>query len=779
MRSHLSACPAPSPTLRAGTTLLGLFAMLCPPAFAQTAPAGIAAEDREEILVTAQRRAEPIEQTPIAISAFSGDFIDHAKLDDVKDIVTYTPGFSGNSDDSYIDGLAIRGIVSNDYGIGGDPAVGIFKDGVHQGRSGNAVTSLYDIERAEALRGPQGFLFGRNAISGAISVITAKPELGRTGGHVDLGRGEPDRTEIEAVINLPLGEHLALRLAGYGVRSDGWVDNAFTPDVNDRIMGQSKTAGRVSLRYDRGPLRIVVTGEHERRRLDGTPYRASNADREILDTLDQALDTQLVIGGGPYAVDTDLLDPREDGSITSVNAQADLELGFATLTAISAYRRHDFFYSEDYDGTPLRLGNYFQWQSGDYASQEVRLISPDGGRLTWSAGLSGYRETLTARYAFESDESAVCRAGFGYADCEALTQDLFGRAYVAAPDGVLVDTNRARSVATGLSAYGDANFELRPGLRIGAGLRYTWDRKVFALDIPQSDSTLGNIWTFPYYTDGFITAAKSWQGLTPRLFARYQASPGLSLYASVTRGYKAGGFGTFTVDAPTPIDEYGLVPAGTTPDAFAPETVWSKEIGAKANLLGRRILFDMTAFHYVYRDLQTNYYDTSTRTQQVINVGRVRGYGVETALTLRPNRWFDLYGNLTYTRTVRSGERDCALDDCGGLPNPTWATSGIATAHYPIGKAEAYLSGEWSLQGARRETFDWRGVTRRAPYSVANLRLGYKSGGRWEADVYVQNVFDARYYMGAENGGDLTPATVWGVSQPRNVGVDLRWRFGS
>jgi iron complex outermembrane receptor protein len=730
-----------------------------------------------EILVTAQRRVEPIQSTPIAISVLGEQDIVSRRLDDIKDLVTFTPGFSGNSDDSFIDSLAIRGIVSNDYGIGGDPSVGIFKDGVYQGRTGSAVTSLFDIERAEALRGPQGFLFGRNAISGAINVVTNKPILDRVEGHVYLGYGEVDRLEAQAAINVPLGAHWAARVAGYHLGSDGWIDNAFTPDRNDRLMGEDKNALRASLLYADGPLRVVATGEIERRRSNSTPYRASNDDREVLDAIDAALGGQLVIRGGPGDVDTDLVDPRDDGTVYGANVQADLEMGFATLTSISAYRHHRFFYSEDFDGTPLLLNNYTQRQRGSYVSQELRLVSPGGARLTWSAGVSGYRETVRARFTNEADENAVCVAGYGYGDCEELTQDLYGIAYVPTPGGVLVDINDARTVNTGLSAFGDANYRLLPKLQVGLGLRYTWDRKRFGLSIPVSAGTLGNIWTTAYYTDGFVEGAKSWNGATPRAYLRYEIDPDLSVYASLTRGYKSGGFGSFTVAAPTAIEEFGLVPEGTRPDDFAPETMWSKEAGIKGRLWGGRLNFDLTGFHYVYRNLQSVYFDTATRTQRVINVGRVHGYGVEAQATLRPSRYFDVNGNVAYTRTEKRGDRDCTLRDCGGLPNPTWASSGVATFHYPVGSSEAYLSGEWVYEGRGRQSFDWRGITRRRGYTEANLRLGYRSSDGWEAVAYVQNLFDARYYSGAENNGDLTPANVWGVSQPRNVGVNLRWRF--
>lgn len=732
----------------------------------------------EEIVVTAQRREERVRETPLAITALGQDFIDRTELNDVTDVIAFTPGFSGDLGGNFIDAIAIRGIVSNDYGIGGDPSIGVFKDGVHQGRTGSVVTSLYDVQRVEALRGPQGFLFGRNAISGAISVVTNKPDAAGFGGHVYLGAGERNLREVELAINVPLDGGWAARVAGYHIAYDGWIDNAFTPDRNDRLLGANKTAGRASLSYEDGPFRALLIGEYERRRLSGTLYRASNDDREVLDPISNALGEPVLIRDGSYGVDSDLLDPRDDGEIGGVTAQGDLELGFATLIALGAYREHRFRYLEDYDGTPLLLNNYSQRQRGNYASAELRLVSPSGGSLTWSAGLSGHRERIRARFTNEVDEFAVCIAGYGYAGCQELTTDLFGRDYEPAPSGVLVDVNRASSVNTGWSVFGDANYELTPQLTLGAGLRYTWDRKRFSLDIPQSASSLGNIWTFSYYTDGAIEDARAWEGVTPRLYVRYALTDDVNVYAALTRGYKAGGFGTFTAAALDLIEEFGLVPAGTGPDAFTPETVWSRELSVKGLVLGERLQFDLTGFHYTYRDLQTVFFDTETRTQQVVNVGRVTGYGVEAAASVRPVRYLDFTGNVTWTRTRKQGDRECELRDCGGLPNPTWASSGVATALYPIGAGEAYLQSEWVYQGRRREAFDWRGITRRDAYTEVNLRLGYRSKAGWEAVAYVQNLFDKRYWQGAENGGDLTPASLWSPAQPHNAGVDLRWRFG-
>jgi iron complex outermembrane receptor protein len=760
-----------------GRKAIGVAAIVlasCHGAWAEAAMDTMAADG--DIVVTAQNRTEAARSTPIAITALTGDFIERARLRDIKDIVAFTPGFSGNSADSYIDSIAIRGIVSNDYGIGGDPSIGIFKDGIYQGRSGGAVTSLYDIDRAEALRGPQGFLFGRNAISGAISVTTARPKLKETSADLRVSYSSHHRQEYEGAINLPIDGHWAVRLAGWHTSYDGWVDNLFTPQ-NDRLMGGNISAARGSILYEDGAFRFTLSAEHERRRLNGTPYRASNADREVIDALDAALGIRLVIPGGPRDVDSDLANPRDDSDISSVTARADLDARIATLTSITGYRHYRFFYSEDFDGTPLTLDNDSQKQRGNYLSQEFRLVSPDGGRLTWLAGISGYREKVRARFVNSASEQAVCAAVYGYADCDALTQDLFGHPYVPTADGLAVDTNDARSTNVGLSLYGDANIRLLSKLTLGAGLRYSYDHKTFRLNILPTPGSLGNIFTFTYFTDGFVEGSKGWAGFTPRLYARFAASADLNIYASVTRGYKAGGFGSFTVDPPTPLVDYAQVPAGTRPDAFAPETVWSKEIGVKGALLDHRVQFDVTGFHYVYSDLQSVYFDPQTRTQRVTNIGKVHGYGVEAGITIRPSRYFDIYGNATWTRTRKSGDRGCTAQDCGGLPNPIWASSGVATAHLPVRAGEFKLQGEWIYEGRRRESFDWRGITRRNADTQVNLKLGYDADAGWGLSAHIRNLSNSLGYRGAENGGGAIPANVWGVSEPRNFGVDLHWRF--
>ena len=182
------------------------------------APAPLLAQNNnaiEEVIVTATKRAESVMDVPIAITAMSGAFIREVNLNDIKDLIQFTPGISGNSKDSFLDFVSVRGIRTIDFGNGGDPSVSLYKNGLYQGRTGAAVSSMYDIERAEVLRGPQGFLFGRNSVSGAFNVITAKPELDDVGGYAEVDVGERGVFVFEGALNLPVSETMGLRLAGY------------------------------------------------------------------------------------------------------------------------------------------------------------------------------------------------------------------------------------------------------------------------------------------------------------------------------------------------------------------------------------------------------------------------------------------------------------------------------------------------------------------------------------------------------------------------------------
>ena len=226
-----------------------------------SATGGVAAQEIEEVIVTATKRSENSQDVRLAITAMTGSFVRDVNLDDVKDLVTFTPGVTGNSTDAFIDGISVRGIRTQDFGVGGDPSAAFFKNNLYEGRNGAVVTSLYDLERAEVLRGPQGFLFGRNAIGGAFSVHTKRPTLdGGSDGILEVDVADRNHVTIEAATNVGVSENFALRLAGYHSSEDGYVRNAF--DGQD-YLGHEKTAARISGLWSSGNAEVFATAEYE------------------------------------------------------------------------------------------------------------------------------------------------------------------------------------------------------------------------------------------------------------------------------------------------------------------------------------------------------------------------------------------------------------------------------------------------------------------------------------------------------------------------------------
>ncbi|MDH5500147.1 MAG: TonB-dependent receptor plug domain-containing protein, partial [Gammaproteobacteria bacterium] len=259
------------------------------------------AQTIEEITVTATRRSESVQDVPLAITALTGDFTREVNLDDVKDLVTFTPGVTGNSQDSFIDAISVRGIRTQDFGVGGDPSAAFFKNELYEGRNGSAVTSLYDVDRAEILRGPQGFLFGRNSIGGAFSVHTKKADVGGDlSGYVDLDVAERGHVVGEGAVNVPVSDSFAMRFAGYVSQEDGFVRNFST---NTDLIEHEKAAIRWSTRYENDKMSLDTTVEYEDRKQSGSVYRAIETG-DIWDSLETALGP-ITIRGGERDTDSD------------------------------------------------------------------------------------------------------------------------------------------------------------------------------------------------------------------------------------------------------------------------------------------------------------------------------------------------------------------------------------------------------------------------------------------------------------------------------------------
>ena len=293
--------------IRAAVHAAVVAALSCPlAALAQEQPAPApqaAAEPQEEVVgleevvITAQKRQQSLQDVPLSVSAFTGDMLKEGRMADIRGIVDFTPGFSGKTEDGFTDALAMRGIATNDFGIGGDPSVAMFVDGIWSGRTGGVMTSMYDVERAEVVKGPQGTLFGRNSIAGAVSVITNKPDSA-FGANAELTLADYDHVEAQAMVNIPLNDQWAVRAAGYVLDNKGFLENLAG---GDDLGFHQVSAGRVSLRRTGDSFDATLIAAYEDREQDPSVYwvPADGLDEEEvnIDLGDDGIDESEVFEG--------------------------------------------------------------------------------------------------------------------------------------------------------------------------------------------------------------------------------------------------------------------------------------------------------------------------------------------------------------------------------------------------------------------------------------------------------------------------------------------------
>lgn len=731
----------------------------------------------EEIMVTAQKRTQSTRDVPIAISAFDANFTKRTNLDDVKDLIKFAPGLAGDSKDSFIDLVNVRGITTNDFGVGGDPSVAFFKNGLYQGRNGAVVTSMFDMERAEVLRGPQGFLFGRNAIGGAISVFTAKPDHDNSGGYVEAGFGERGIMEFEGAVNLPFADKWALRLSGYHSEEDGYVDNFALPD-NDRLVAHNKSAIRGTLSYKGESLDGFLMVEYEDRKQSGSVYRAL-IDDEIFPFLEENVEGVQQRGNNRDIDSNNALGNFDNGQLLSISAELNFDVGFATLTSLTGFKDHTYEYAEDFDALPVSVNDYAQDQDGYYFEQELRLVGNTEGPLSWYAGVSYYKENIDALFTQRIDEEVVCSAYYYYS-CADLFAYWEYPEFTASPNQ-LTERNRNRGDYEGWGAYVDLNYAVTDTLELGVGLRYSRDDKDFKINVLPVDSELGPFYIFGVTTDGFIEGSESWDDLTPRFVARYRPNDEWTFYGSVTKGYKSGGFGSFAVvPGPDGIDDDLVLLPGGSPNAFDPETVWSYEVGTKADLLDSRLRVDLSSYYYRYTDLQISDFVPGSGLQ-VFNIGKVKAYGLEATVQAIVTENIDLYLAGSFNENEITGADEIAEDSDGNRlgDSPKWTLAGVFTYHTPItDTGELTASVDFRTQTGSFGGIENIVAARNDGWTDISARLGYEDEAGWGIVAYVENVFDAVYFDATNEGGVLQPHHAFGVSRPRTFGVRLSYRFG-
>jgi iron complex outermembrane receptor protein len=787
----------------------------------------------EEIVVTARKSEESLQQTPVAVTALSETMLAEAQVVEIADLQRTAPNLSimtGGTGSSALVFMSIRGNAQTSPSGGTDPAVGVYVDGVYLARPTGGNVDMFDVAQAEVLRGPQGTLFGRNTTGGALNIKTNDPTGEFEGwGKVDIGNYDSRR--YEGVVNLPIkGEELAARVAyrynehdGYG-KYRGYNDpNGYSYDGlgQDAAEVHENMYGRAKLRWEPADLNFVATLG-----VDWSEFRDSGQRTQVKAINDSGIAgfmfsalgfspdhfiRQQKYGDSYWNNDSSSINPDvyNDGRLNnpkSTNktsgAFLDLEIDLGNdyvLKSISAYREITSSGSVDLDGTPVNLLSFASRWDQEQWSQEFQLSGTYGDNLDWITGVYYFEEN--------SADFAVNRFGgdLGVALGQ-IGQPLETVVFPGAGALSALSTNDAVLNNRSFGAFFQANYQFTDALRGTLGVRYTMDKrdKMIRSENPES----GQIGAVSPDNCKVPVAARDNPAICAQtdsvdyeypawvLGLDYQVSDNLFLYAKTSGASMAGGWNFRDFDTPS----------------FEPENVMDVEVGFKSDLFDDRVRLN-GAFFYMKADDQqrivnTYVQETNSLVQYVRNAGKSTTYGAEFELTLMP--WdgmvitsslalleseYDSYTSQERITTGPNAGQIVKLDRSGEnpvhAPEMTFSLGATQTFYTGLGELDLHASYYWvdktwfqdntvnPLEGAemqqmQREEKRWNALP---DYSLVNalatLRL---EGGQWELSLWGKNLTDEKYYTNVLNYYNANFNTAsWAMGDPRTYGASVKY----
>jgi iron complex outermembrane receptor protein len=738
----------------------------------------------EEVVVTARRREEAMQTTPLSITAITSADIDARALADIAEIAAFTPnleiglgarGTPSASSAAYV----IRGIGQLDNTLTTEPGVGIYLDGVYVARSVGSLLNLVDVEQIEVLRGPQGTLFGRNSTGGAINITSRRPG-DEFSGYAELVAGRFNRLDGKVAFDVPFSERFRGRLSLASYNQDGYVER---PLAGDQLAGSETTAWRANFLYtpsdrldfnlsldgsstrgDSSALTVVAIGDG----VGGNPFspfiaifenprRVANGEPRYTSQLWMTDDIDVNLGTYPAIDETDVL----GGSLTiswSFNDRVQLK-------SITAHRDLDAFYTSDQDASPLTLVHTEDVYKQQQFSQELQLSGSSGdARSNWLLGLYYFNEDG------RNANSLQFMKGFG---------DFFGlglsdESFDFLSGGTVENASKA--------AFAHLSLGITDAFSLSAGVRYTRDEKAFRPDSYVREARRNGVSVvvssgglvpdgIPFLLDPLLPmegAARVDDELTPKLSLEYLLNENLFLYGSYSAGFKGGGFGQ------------RIIPGRSDVPDFGPEEVDVYEVGFKWDALNKRVRLNGAGFYMDYSDIQINFFDgVGTRPQ---NAGEAEFKGVELELIARPLPRVEFYGAVGYLDAKLTKLDPNAINVTLETRFPyvsEWTAAMGASYRHDLGSIGDFaLRLDWSYRSEYspdaenhpllvQESFDLFNIV--GNVTVADGRVSIVGG--------VKNLTDERYVTGGLADLEGLGQAQISYSRPREWFVSCQYRF--
>lgn len=690
----------------------------------------------DTIIVTAQKREQSLQDVPIPITVMGADKLRDERIFRMDEVADQVPGFTATLFSVGQPGLTMRGIGSSEDGAGGDNSVAVFLDGVYMARGSSQVFDLFDLERIEVLRGPQGTLYGKNVVGGAINVVSRRPGPD-TRARIEGTIGNLNRIDVRGFANAAITDDIYGKVSFSSRNRDGHTFNATTGNLN---MDENTQSARLQLLFvPSDKFEFELSGDYSRDRLTG----------------DQRIPGGGIAGPIADAAGGGLANPRVslgdvDGfsrrDLWGVHGTLNWETGLGEVTSITAYRETDFDWLTDPLGlTPALFfieGSDGVVETSQQFSQEIRLASPSDRRLTWVGGLYYLNEDADR---VETIDPVVVTPTFTFSSLNIFDQ---------------------ANITNSYAVFGEATLALTDRLNVTGGARYTYEKKKYDFEAGGFIAPFGVGSTISELF--VISVDETWDAATWKGAIDYRFTDDLMVFASVTRGFKSGGFQ----------GQPGTEASAMTP--FNPEFAIDYEIGVKSQLFGDRLRLNVNAFYIDYTDLQITEL-VATPTNPVgnlitTNAGEAEIKGVELEWDAILGGGFSFSGTYGYLDTeIEEFGRDTSVIGLplAGAPKHSYSLNAEYRRDLPGDNA---MSLRWTYKNVSRFFDDTASpdVTDIPQHDIVDARLAFISSRGFEASLWAKNLFDETYKL---QSFDVAGSGFNLFAPPRTWGFTLSWHY--
>ena len=739
-------------------------------------------EPVERIVVTARKREEDLQDTPIAITALSAAELEARGALNLTDIAGYAPNVDISTSPSGGGGgansqITIRGVGQTDFLLTTDPGVGVYVDGVYFARSTGGVLDLVGLSRAEILRGPQGTLFGRNTIGGAINLVSERPD-GDGSGFAEVTLGEFDRVDLRAGFDGTIVEDaLTFGVAALSRNADGYATRLITgEDLGDENVASVRTT---ALWTPAPAFEMFFSADYSRARENSAAVSsigAFNPGAGLIGLYNAVVPAAL---GEPAFTDpstdslftTNATGPNvNDSDVWGVSATADWDLGTdVSLRSITAYRAQTVTFGRDGDNSPLTIRETLNFGKQHQFSQEFQLLgSALDGRLEYVGGLfyfdelaKDFNKVRIAVPLYQALEALPAPLGPPGATCSA---PFFAPGCPGNPINIGLDISQdtfLRIENTSYAAFGHATYDLTDQLSLTLGGRWTRDEKDLEADLVRlfSGATI---------FDGAVS--DSFENFSGKIGAEYALSEDVLAYASFSQGFKAGGFN----GRPLAVNQL---------TSYDPETLDSWEAGLKTEWLGGSLVANGAVFFNQYEDIQLTAAVEDVTGNLVVtvdNAAEAEILGAEFELQYFPNDRIDVFASLGWLEGEYTdiGGATTITEDSELVKAPDWTGNLLARYRHPVsGFGDVVVQGGLIYTGDAFNDVQNSPVVAQEAYTLVNLRAALQpSSGAWELAAFVRNATDETYIVNGTDGGAFGISEAV-IGRPREWGVSVRRSF--